>query len=605
MSVKKHLVTFFLVAVLPVSTYAAADPIMPLDQVRKGMQGYGLTVFEGNRVERFDVEIFGVLRNIGPGQNLILAHVDSKVIKDTGVIAGMSGSPVYVDGKVIGALAYSWQFSRDSVAGITPIEDMLRIDSHQGGGHAGASPISTADFVSFLSSASPTSAFIKLTQDWPQRGSRAVAGAALPIATPISIAGIRGDTAERFGAVFSQAGFLLVPTGTSSGSSGTDAVETPAFVPGDAISAVLVDGDFSLAATGTVTHVRGDNVYGFGHPFLDMGTVAFPMAKADVVGVLPSLAQSFKFSNTGTVVGTFVQDRSAGILGRTGDSADMVPVKLTLRGSRGVEEFNLRIVNHSTLMPLLMAMCTDSVISGAQKASGERTILMNLDAKFSDGRAFSIREGWSGAQARGMIPQYLAVLLSYLTGNPFDAASVSSLDIDLKHTDELQTAEVVDATLIAQDADGRIRPGSLVRVRATVRPWRGESYKVELPLQIPADASPGSGYVIVGSGTLDNQLRFGLVPPDPRNLDDLIDLVSQLRPSTEISARMLLPLDGRVTGGAYHPALPPSMAALIDDDASHSGAARVRLAPGRQVSRDLEQVVSGVTRIDFRIEPRS
>lgn len=598
---KRLLPLTLLLLALPV---AAADTIMPLDEVTKGMKGYGLTVFDGNRVERFDVEILGVLRNIGPGQNLILAHVDSEVTDGAGIIAGMSGSPVYVDGKVIGALAYGWQFSRDSVGGITPIEDMLRIDSRQIARGIPASPISASEFVTFLSSGDPQPAFNRLTAQMSSATRAAGASGALPIATPLAIAGMSADTIERFRSVLGGAGLLPVPVGTTTGSSAA-AVQNEPFRPGDTVSAVLVDGDFSLAANGTVTHVDGDRVYGFGHPFLDMGPVAFPMAKAEVVGVLPSLAQSFKFSNTGPVVGTFVQDRAAGILGLRGEAPRMVPVTLNLRAPEGESKFALRIVDDATLLPLLLAMSTDTVISGTQKAAGERTILMDLNVELENGKQLRIQEGWTGPQARGTIPMYLAVLLNYVTANPFEPAAVKSVTLDLNHSDALSSAQIIDATLVSMAADGRIRPGADLLVRTRIRPWRGETYTVELPLKVPADARPGIGHVVVSSGTIANQLQFSVVPPDPRGVDDLIQIVSQLRPATEVGARMLLPLDGRVTGGSYHPSLPPSMAAMIDDDASNSGSARVRLDPSRFSSRDIGSVVTGVTRIDFRIEPRS
>lgn len=574
--------------------------IMKLDEIRKGMKGYGLTVFDGHNIERFDVEILGVLRNIGPGQDLILAHVDSEVIEQSGVIAGMSGSPVYIDGKVIGALAYSWQFSRDSVAGITPIEAMLRIPRQENAIAQPVSPVPASEFAAFLSSGDPSAAFAKLTESWKQRYTRAAASGALPIATPVSMSNFSRPTVDRFGTIFQEAGFLAVPAGTS----GETLAASEPFRPGDAVSAVLVSGDFSLAANGTVTHVDGERVYGFGHPFLDMGPIAFPMARAEVVGVLPSLAQSFKFSNAGPVVGTFVQDRGAGIMGLVGTSPAMIPVKFRLDTGRAEESFDLRIVNHSELFPLLLAMSTDSVITGAERSAGDRSIHMNLALNLADGRTVRINEGWTGSQARGMIPQYLAVLVNYITANAFDPVEVSSVEIDLRHSDERQAAQLIEASLVGPGS-GRIRPGSDVTVRATLRTWRGENIVRELPLKIPADAKPGPAFVIVGSGTVDNQVRFGLVPPDPQSVGDLIELVSALKPSTMLAARLLLPSDGRVSGGAYHPGLPPSIAAVIDDDTSNSAAAKVRLHPSQSISLDLDRVVSGATRIDFRIEPRT
>lgn len=580
---------------------AARAEIMKLDEVRKGMKGYGLTVFDGQNVERFDVEILGVLRNVSPGQDLILAHVDSDVIQESGVIAGMSGSPVYIDGKVIGALAYSWQFSRDSVAGITPIEAMLRIPtSHRDAIGRPVTPVPASTFATFLSSGDPTEAFDALTSSWQQRSTRTAASGALPISTPLSVGNFGSATLDRFSSVLQSAGFLAVPAG----SAGSEVSAEEPFRPGDAVSAVLVEGDFSLAANGTVTHVDGEKVYGFGHPFLDMGPIAFPMARAEVVGVLPSLAQSFKFSNTGPIVGTFVQDRGAGIMGLVGTSPEMIPVQFTLHGGPGDEVFDLRIVNHAELFPLLLAMSTDAVITGAERSAGDRSIHMDLALNLEDGRTVTINEGWTGTQARGMIPMYLAVLVNYITANAFDPVEVKSVDIDLRHSDERQAAQLIEAALVTPES-GPIRPGSELTVRATLRTWRGENVVHELPLTVPSDAQPGPAFVIVGSGTVDNQVRFSLVPPDPRSVGDLIELVSGLRPSTTLAARLLLPNEGRVSGGSYHPGLPPSIAAVIDNDSSNSATKKVRLHPSHGATLELDRVISGATRIDFRIEPRT
>lgn len=573
---------------------------MPLSEVRKGMKGHGLTVFDGDKVEKFEVDILGVLRNISPGQDLILAHVDSAVIKSSGVIAGMSGSPVYIDGKVIGALAYSWQFSRDSVAGITPIEEMLRIQRYQGTpATRNPSPVPAAGMLAFLSSGDPEPAFQMLTRRWSEGARRAGASGALPISTPLSIGNFSPATLDRFGSILQNAGFLAVPSGTAGSDSTSPAGRH--FAPGDAVSAVLVDGSFSLAANGTVTHVDGDRVYGFGHPFLDMGPIAFPMAKAEVVGVLPSLAQSFKFSNTGPIVGTFVQDRGAGILGLVGHSSQMVPVSVRLKAPAGEERFDLRIVDHPELFPLLLAMSTDSVISSAQRAAGDRSVFMDLQIHLKEGRTIRLREGWAGAQARATIPMYLAVLLNYVTANAFDPVSVERIEIDLVHSDLRSTAQLLDATLVSSE---RIQPGSTVNVRVRLRPWRGEILVRDLTLTVPEDARPGPAHILVGSGTTDNQARFTLVPPDPRRLEDLLQILEDLRPATELTARLLLPLDGRVSGGSYHPGIPPSIAAVLDDDASNSSKARVRLDPRQRSAIDVEQIVTGATRIDFRIEPR-
>src|SRR6185436_10785503 len=393
---------------LAVTAAASAADRMPLDQVQKGMKGYGLTVFEGSKVEKFDVEILGVLNNIGPGQNLILAKVDSPVVRRTGIIAGMSGSPVFIDGKVIGALAYAWQFSKEPVAGITPIEEMLRIAQRiapAGATLAGATPrMSGAELLKAVADRKLDVAFNALLKDLNATQVSSVSGAKR-IALPMSLSSFAPETIARFAPELEGLGFVAVPSGATSSSTAKSAKTS--FEPGDPVGAALLTGDFTVAASGTVTYVDGNRVYAFGHPFLDMGEISFPMATSEVVTVLPSLASSFKFSNTGPVVGALRQDRAAGIMGVLGESAQMIPVDVTLNGSGPVQKYHVEVVRQSRLSPLLLAMVTDSVIANAQRAAGERTVLLESEIKLKGFAPIKLREGWAGEQARQSIPQYL------------------------------------------------------------------------------------------------------------------------------------------------------------------------------------------------------
>src|SRR5439155_8775556 len=234
---------------------AASAETMPLSQIKPGMKGYGLTVFEGSKVEKFDVEIIGVLNKIGPGQDLILARVDSSVIRRTGVLAGMSGSPIYIDGKVIGALSYAWQFAKEPVAGITPIDEMLRIA--QAGGRANVLPAATprmtgAEFLQAVANGKSEQIFDKLIGDVTAKQVTTL-GAAKRVGLPVSLSSFAPETIARFGHYLDDMGFVAVPSGAASTSTQPVATAAKQFSPGDPIGAVLLNGDFTVAATGTVT----------------------------------------------------------------------------------------------------------------------------------------------------------------------------------------------------------------------------------------------------------------------------------------------------------------------------------------------------------------
>ena len=590
-----------LVLALLVPVFASASEILPLDSVVKGMKGYGVTVFEGDTSERFDVEILGVMRNIGPDQNLIIAKVDHPIVRNSGIIAGMSGSPIYIDGKVIGALAYSWQFAKDPIAGITPIEEMLRIGNSPIAGAAIAPRMDVSQFVEGMVEGKSDELFSRMLSGL--KPSRAGAGTgALPIAIPISFSNSSSETIDRFGKFFEASGFLPVPSGTTSGSGKAAPGVASSFQPGDSIAGVLVTGDFSIASTGTVTHIDGDRVYAFGHPFLDMGEISFPMAKSEVITVLPNVARSFKMSNAGAIVGTLQQDRSAGILGTVGVETAMIPVELVLEGEKGPETYNLSVVRHPQLSPLLIAMAADSVVAGTQRAAGERTIVLESEILLEGHEPILLREGWSGGRAREAIPSYLAIVSSYLLSNEFSNATIEGVKIRLRHDDELKIATLTEATVIPP-ADGQINPGDVVQVRAMLRPYRGELFEQTFDLQIPVDQKLGAAHLFVGSGSAMTQLDFLLVPPKPTNFAQLVEVIGRLRPSTELAVGLYSPSQGSVTAGVYLPELPPTVLAVVAGDTSNAPSTPVRYFARPHLSRPMDYVIAGGLQVRLDIRP--
>jgi len=581
---------------------------MPLSQIEKGMRGYGLTVFEGTKLEKFNVEILGVLHNIGPGQDLILAKIDSPVVQRAGVIAGMSGSPVFIDGKVIGALAYSWQFAKEPVAGITPIDEMLKIaEAGRAGGPAlaAATPrVNAAEFLTALANGKTTELFEKFTNGLAAASPASTMSGLKAIAVPLSMSSFAPETIGRFSKYLDAMGFVAVPSGSSTGGGQAPSPVQASFKPGDAVGAVLLNGDFNLAATGTVTHIEGNRIYAFGHPFLDMGEVSFPMAKSEIVSVMPSLASSFKFANTGEIVGAFQQDRSVGIMGTLGEKADMIPIDMTVEGSGPAHNYHVNIVRHSLLSPLILAMAADSVVSSAQRAAGERTVVLDSEIKLKGfDEPIRLRDGWAGAQARQAIPAYLAVVAGYVMSNEFRDSEIEKIRILVRHDDQLKIARLVEAA-IETPRKGRISPGDVVKVRTVLKPYRGEAFVETFDVKIPDNQAPGSAYLLVGSGSLLNQVDFSLVPPDPRTLEQVIGVLKRLRPSTDLTVGLYSTGEGAVTAGIYLPNLPPSMRAIVNADTSNGAQSAVRYYAAEHLARPLGYIVDGAVKIDIDVKPQ-
>ncbi|HEX6161002.1 MAG TPA: hypothetical protein VF111_12600, partial [Thermoanaerobaculia bacterium] len=547
----------------------------------------------------------------GPGQNLILARVDHPVVQRAGIIAGMSGSPVYIDGKVIGALAYAWQFAKEPVAGITPIEEMLKIASAEGGAtaaYASARPrFSGSELLTAIANNKLETIFEKLTGSLSANAATGISGAKR-IAMPMSLSSFSPETISRFSPYLDQLGFVAVPAGATSSSTTSTNSTTNAkqlFQPGDAIGAVLLNGDFTVAATGTVTHLDGHKVFAFGHPFLDMGEIRFPMALSEVVTVMPSLASSFKFANTGNVVGVLQQDRAAGIMGVVGEKAEMIPVELTLDGAGATgKKYNVNVVRHSHLSPLILAMAADSIIANAQRAAGERTVMLESEIKLKGFEPIRLREGWAGQQARQSIPQYLAVIAGYLMSNEFRDAEIESVKVNLRHDDQLRIAKLMEASLVTPDK-GRIEAGDTVKIRTVLKPFRGENFIEEFDVKIPDDQPAGGAYLLVGSGSVMNAVDFTLVPPDPRTLEQVVTVLQRLRPSTDLTVGLYSNGEGAVTSGVYLPNLPPSMRAVVGNDTSNAAKSAVKYFASDKQARSLGYIIDGALKIDLDVVPGS
>jgi len=601
--------TLFAVAFALASAAAQAAGTMPLSQVRKGMKGYGLTVFEGTKVEKFDVEIVGVLNNVGPDQNIILARVSHPVVNEAGIIHGMSGSPIFVDGKVIGALAFAWQFAKEPIAGITPIDEMLRIARGPAGSSAprvaDATPrMSGAEMLKFLADGKIEEAFQKLTSGMGTQQATAMStGGVRRIGVPLSLSSFAPETVARFAPYFDRLGFDAVPSGATSTSTDTTPDPSKTFAPGDGIGAVLMNGDFNVAATGTVSYVDGDKVYAFGHPFLDMGEISFPMATSEVITVLPSVASSFKFSNTGPIIGVLRQDRAAGIMGVLGEKPEMIPVELTVDGTGKTQTYHVNLVRNPSLSPLILAMAADTVVSNAQKAAGDRTVILESEIRLKGfEQPIRLREGWAGQQARQAIPAYLAVISGYLMSNEFRDAEIEDVKIHLRHDDQLKIARLMEASLVTPEKR-TIAPGDTVKVRTVLKPYRGEPFVETFDVKIPEDQTPGSAYLLVGSGSVMNAIDFMLVPPDPRTLEQVLDVLARLRPSTDLTVGLYSNGEGAVTSGVYLPNLPPSMRAVVNADTTNAPKAPVKYYAAGHQAHPLGYIIDGALKIDLDIKP--
>jgi hypothetical protein len=563
------------------------------------MKGYGFSDLGGGKgIQRFDVEILGVLKRYAPKQDLILAQVSGAGLEHSGIIAGMSGSPIYVDGKLVGALAYGWPFSKDPVCGITPIQSMLDIR------HAPPAPpvpiggpaVRAGTLVSMFGQRQFSGALEALLAPF-RRPEGAASLSSLPI--PVSFAGGPGGAPGWFfGKVAEAAGWVAAPAG-SSGSKVTTADQ--AVRPGSSLSTVLLSGDMLLAATGTVTWVDRDSVLAFGHPFLSMGPIEMPMAQADVLTVLPSVYRSFKFADTGPVFGSVTQDRSTGILGTFGTRAKMVPITVRISSDElPTQTYHFEAVHNSMLTPVLAAIAIDNVLTTLEKRAGERTLVWKSSIKTPD-RDVRWDTVFSGLQAREDAVTSLALLANYLMANEFRDLPILGVDVEIKHSDRLQNGRIVNV----EPRKERFRAGERVPVRIDVVDFRGGSRRVTLDLDVPKDTPPGPLTVFVGDGNAATAYDLAVYPADPQSLDQVLDFLGRMRPPNSINLIAYRRAPGAVVAGEPLAALPPSVAALLRDRGPGDGTPDLSYV--RLQTRTVEQPVpiSGSVQLNLEVLPNN
>ncbi|MGE5413442.1 MAG: SpoIVB peptidase S55 domain-containing protein, partial [Syntrophomonadaceae bacterium] len=593
-------------ALLAAAAPLAASPtdIMPASELAPGMKGYGFSdLGDGKGVQRFEVEIVGLLKSYAPKQDLILARVTGTTLEKTGIIAGMSGSPIYVDGRLVGALAYGWPFSREPICGITPIQSMLDIRKAPAAPPVpiGGAATRAAAFVSAFRDRSFAAPFESLLS--PLKAQPAGTGP-LPLPLPVSVSGtlLPGRV---FGEVADAAGWLVTPSGASAPSAARSATlpaEPPARLePGSAVAAVLLSGDMVLSATGTVTWVDGNSVLAFGHPFLSMGPVDMPMASADVLTVLPSLYRSFKFATSGAVLGSISQDRSTGILGGFGGAPKMVPITIRMKSDDlPTQTFRFEVVHNAMLTPILLAVAVDNVLTTLEKRAGERTIVWKSSIETSD-RNVRWDSVFSGLSAKDDAVASLAVLTNFLMANEFRDLAIRGVDVEIAHSDRLQSARLIHVEAQKE----RVRPGDTVPIWVDLEDFRGGPRRVVLSAKVPADAPPGPMTLFVGDGNAATAYDLSLFPPDPHSLDQVLDFLGRVRPANTLNLIAYRAAPGALVNGEALAALPPSRAAILHDRGPGDGTPDLGFV--RLQSESVEQPVplTGSARLTLDVLPRT
>lgn len=523
-------------ALLPVLLSAAVqDDIMPLDQVKRGMTGIGRTVFEGTKVEEFNVEVIDVLSNAMPKQDMILVKLSGHGLDDSGVVAGMSGSPVYINGKIIGAVSYAWSFSKKPIAGVTPIENMLKELQH---------PLEQQKVARNVVGGTTY---------------KTATGELVPVMSPLMVSGlapsIMGELAEEL------APFYLTPVRAGGRLMNEP---SPDLVPGAAVGVTMVRGDIEMDAIGTVTYRVGDKVLAFGHPFMSGGQWSLPMTGAYIHTILPSLNISTKMASSLAEVGSLTQDRQSGIYGQMGKKVAMVPVdvKVSNPNTGYSESFHAEMGWDAAFSPKALDMIIKSSLLTAEPLLGENTVTANIKIIFAGYKPLTLTNTFYNGQ--GPYNKAMVEALQRLILNPFEEVRLESFKIDISVDHHIRLA-IIKNLWMEEDT---VRPGGTVHLHVTLKPFEGKDMDYPVEIEVPQDMNPGEKFLVGVAGG-----REILPPmPPPTKFADILEQFASMYQSTDMVVIQQMPTVGAVTEGFFLSDLPPS-AIRIMGPANSTGSA--------------------------------
>ena len=561
----------------------AQSKTFPVSELKPGMVAIGRTVFQGDQLEEFRAYILGVLHNsIGPRRDLILARLEGGPLANTGVIAGMSGSPVYIDGRLVGAVSYSLgDFSKEPIAGITPIDEMISDATLPGQRRAQIAraeltlPVTQEGLRESLRQAfSWVRPFADSPSDVRVSGGSVNAGIATllrPIATPINFSGFDARGLDPLVSAFREFGFTPIMAGaaqlgsqSSIASAPTNASNTP-LRPGDPVGVALMNGDFEVGATGTVTEVDGNRVYAFGHPFFGLGPTQFPMTRAHVITVLPSLANSMKIASTGDVIGIVQQDRATTIAGTLGPGPSMIPISLTLNSERGTrKKFSIGIVKDQLFTPLLAYVAILNTLTSYERQNGVGTYSLRGAARIKNHNDVAFEDLFTGDQPSNFAAASVVAPLNVLLRNAFEDVEFEGLDLEIEGSETPRSATIervwIDGT--------RTKPGSTVDLRILLRSYRGDEVTRSIPVQIPANAR-GSVSIMVADAARLSQFEareLQVQPLQATGVPQMIRVLNGARRNNKLYVRLVTRDGGAVVKGEPLAALPSSVLAVMESD---------------------------------------
>jgi len=566
----------------------AADDsaIFPLSDVKPGMKGVVYTIFDGDQVEKVDLEVIGVLHNaVGPKQDVILVRLLGDKVQQTGVVAGMSGSPVYLDGKLLGALALKLgTFTKEAIGGVTPIKDMLEVEQ------SSVAPVPTGP-------ALPPNGPIKdtlrvpLPEDLAQRVAAGSGGFLVPIETPLVAAGLYPETLARFGSVFSAWGMAVMAGGTAAPSP-----EDAQLKPGDMVGIDLIRGDLSLSSGCTVTTVDAGRILACGHALFGFGAVGIPLSRAHVVMTLASAATSTKIISTGGTIGTLTQDRQTAVMGTLGAAPPMIPVDVTLETPGAEKKYHFEVIESPQLAPTLVATAVYNGIIGSPVYGEGSTLELDGTIEMKGHTPVHLLDLFAPTDqpvpAGFFVATDVQAAFARIYSNPYERPQISRVDLHVKALAQRQWAAIDNAWVEKSE----VHPGETVAVKVLLRPYRGEPFIQEIPVTIPAQAARGTLELAISDADFLNRNVQTLAlsaQGQLAGLEELIQLINRERHNSRLYATLLQPTPTMLVEDKEMPNVPASTINVLDQRQNVGGARLLWQSTVGEWSVEMHEVIAG------------
>jgi hypothetical protein len=584
------LLTVVLALCLALPLFAADNPdIFPLSQVRPGMKGIAYTIFAGDQVQQMDVTVLGVLNNaVGPKQDIILVELSGAEVAKTGVVAGMSGSPVYFEGKLAGAISLKiGTFTKDAIAGVTPIENMLAIEQAMPPQQAVSAVAGSSDSLSAISQTPADAQSLDSPGKVPLGGNQFL----VPIETPLVFSGLLPQTLAKFSPELQSYGLSAMAGGTVPPSP-----EDAQIKPGDMVGMQLMSGDSSIAAGCTVTAIIHGRVFVCGHPFNNFGSVSMPMSRAYVVTTLASDLESTKIMNTGGVIGTFQQDRLTGVVGELGAGPPMIPVTVNLNFGGDQRHFHFNVVQNPKLTPILVALSAyNGIVSNTAYTEGT-TLQLDGHIDIAGHPSVDLRDMYVPSDTPLPDGYNLAIAVestfARIYTNPYEIPKVSDVTINVNSMPESRWSGIDGAWADQSE----VRPGQTLSIKVLLHPYRGAPFIQEVPVTIPAQAARGNLQILVSDADSLNHMRElfpGQEEGKLQGLDELIRIINRERQNDRLYVTLWENAPTLLVEDKELPNVPASEINVLDQRRTPGGAQLLYQSEIGEHSVAMNQVITG------------